>query len=104
MLPRHPRQYTPSSIPNPSLYLGVLDILVRPRIDVGSVSTFPIRRFLDSFTLFRYLIHELMIWTRGLAFTLLYNSSLCNLSLLIIALWLSRFRLRLPWEKGKKAR
>jgi hypothetical protein len=64
MLPRHPREYTPSSVPNPSLDPGVLNILVRPRIDVGSISAFPILGFfLDSFTLLRYPIDELMIWT-----------------------------------------
>src|SRR5271155_4888784 len=39
-----------------------------------------------------------MIWTGGLVFTLPYNSSLRNSSLLFIALWPSRFRLR----QGKK--
>ena len=96
MLPRHPRQYTPSYVPNPSLCPGVLDILVRPRIDVGSVGAFLIRGFfLDSFALFRYLIDELMIWTRGLAFTLPFDSSLRNPSLLAIALRPSRFWLQL---------
>jgi hypothetical protein len=43
MLPRHSRQYTPSSVPNPSLCPPnpslcpcVLDILVGPCIDVGN--------------------------------------------------------------------
>src|SRR6266487_5064591 len=73
MLPRHSRQYTPSFIPNPSLGPGVLDNLVSPRIDVGSVIALFIGGFgLDSFALLRYLIDELMIWTRGLAFTLPY--------------------------------
>ena len=40
MLPRHPRQYTPSFVPNPSLGPGVLGILVCPRIDVCSISAF----------------------------------------------------------------
>jgi hypothetical protein len=53
MLLRHSRQYTPSFVPDPSLGPRVLDILVRPRIDVCSISAFPIRGFfLDSFTLF----------------------------------------------------
>jgi hypothetical protein len=69
MLPRHPRQYTPTSAPNPSLGPGVLDILVRPRIDVGSISAFPILGFfLDSFALLRYLIDELMIIFRLILF------------------------------------
>jgi hypothetical protein len=102
MLPRHSRQYTPSFVPNPSLGPGVLEILVGRCIDVCNASAFPIRGFvLDSFALLRYLIDELMIWTRGLAFTLPYDSSLCNPSLFVIALGPPRFRLRL-WEKRKK--
>jgi hypothetical protein len=64
MLPQHPRQYTPSSVPNPSLCPGVLDILVGSCIDVSNAyaSAFPACRFvLDSFALFRYLIDKLMI-------------------------------------------
>lgn len=96
MPPQHSRQYTPSYVPNPSLRPGILDVLVRPRIDVGSVSAFQIHRFfLDSFALFRYLIDELMIWTGSLVFTLSYDSSLRNMSLLVIALRPFRFRLRL---------
>ena len=105
MLPRHPRQYTPSSVPNPSLGPGVLDILVRPRIDVCSISAFTIRGFfLDFFALLRYLVEEMMIWTRDLAFTLPYDSSLCNPLLFVIALRPPQFRLRLLWGKGKKRR
>jgi hypothetical protein len=53
MLLGHSRQYTLSYVPNPSLCLGVLDILVRLCINVSSVSAFPIRGFfLDSFALF----------------------------------------------------
>jgi hypothetical protein len=60
MFPQHLRQYTPSSVPNPSLCLSVLNILVGLCIDVGNA--FPACRFvLDSFALFRYLIDELMI-------------------------------------------
>jgi hypothetical protein len=62
MLPRHPRQYTPSSAPNPSLGPGVLDILVRPRTDAGSVNAFPILGFFsDAFALLRYPVDKLMI-------------------------------------------
>ena len=39
---------------------------------------------MDSFALFRYVIDELMIWTRGLAFTLPYDPSLYNLSLFVL--------------------
>jgi len=103
MLSRHFRQYTPSCFPNPSLGSGVLDNLIHPCIDVGSVSTFPIHGFfLDSFMLFRHLIDKLMIWMRSLAFMLLYNLSLCNLSLFFIALCASQFRLRLLGEKRKR--
>jgi hypothetical protein len=65
MLPRYPRQFNPSSVPNPSLYPCVLDILVRPRIDVGKAHTgaFLTRGFvLYSFPLLRYLIDELVVW------------------------------------------
>jgi hypothetical protein len=41
MLPRHSRQYAPSFVPDPSLGPHVLDILVRPCIDVCSISAFP---------------------------------------------------------------
>jgi hypothetical protein len=55
MLLQHPRQYTLSTVPNPLLCLGVLDILVDPCINVSNAyaSTFPACGFvLDSFVLF----------------------------------------------------
>ncbi len=47
MLLRHSRQYTLSSVPNPSLGLGILDILVGRGIDVRNAytSAFPTREF-----------------------------------------------------------
>jgi hypothetical protein len=52
MLPQHPRQYALSSVPNPSLSPSVLNILIRPYINVSIISAFLILGFfLDSFTL-----------------------------------------------------
>jgi hypothetical protein len=52
MLPRYSREYTLSSVLNPSLGLGVLNILIGRRINVGSISVFStLGFFLDSFTL-----------------------------------------------------
>jgi hypothetical protein len=109
MLPRHSRQYTPSSVPNPSLDPDALDILVCLCVDVGDGSSggggFPDPRFgLNSFTLFRYLIDELVKWTGGFPFTLPCSSSLRNASLLFAALWLVWPRLRLLWVKGENGR
>lgn len=72
MPPRHPRRYTPSSVPNPSPYPGVLDILVRPRINVGSVSAFHTLRIRLGFVPAPSISDKLMIWTRRLTFTLVW--------------------------------
>jgi hypothetical protein len=101
MLPQHSRQYTPSFVPDPSLGPGVLDILVGRCVDVWNVHTtaFATHIFiLYSFALLRYLIDELMIWTRSLAFPLSSDSVFCNPTLFVDALSPSRFRLGLFWD------
>jgi hypothetical protein len=72
MLPRHSGYQTLFFVANYSLYLHALDILVRRRVSVvASDSPFlTCRLVLDSFTLLRYLIDELMVWTRGLGLPL----------------------------------
>ena len=69
MLSRHSRQYTSSSVPNPSLGPGAPNILIHSCVNICSIIAFFICGFfVDSFKSFEYLINKLMIRTRGLVF------------------------------------